>query len=52
MWLYQRLRVNTYQGFSSGAMVRNLPANGGDATDLDLIPKLERSPGVGNDNQL
>ena len=52
MWIYQRVRVNTSQDFSSGATVKNLPANAGDATDLDLIPGLERSPGVGNGNQL
>ena len=27
-------------------MVKNLPANAGDAVDVDLIPGLERSPGV------
>ena len=29
-------------------MVKNLPANVGDARDAGLIPGLGRSPGVGN----
>ena len=31
-------------------MVKNLPANAGDARDKALIPVLGRSPGVGNGN--
>ena len=31
-------------------MVKNLPANAGDAGDVGLIPGLERSPGEGNGN--
>ena len=33
-------------------MVKNLPANTGDARDAGLIPGLGRSPGVGNGNPL
>ena len=33
-------------------MVKNPPANEGDARDMDLIPGLGRSPGVGNSNPL
>ena len=33
-------------------VVKNLPANAGDARDVDLIPGLERSPGVGYGNSL
>ena len=33
-------------------MVKNLPANAGDARDAGLIPGSGRSPGVGNDNTL
>ena len=33
-------------------MVKNLPANAGDARDMGLIPGLGRSPGVGNGNPL
>ena len=31
-------------------MVKNPPANAGDARDTGLIPGLGRSPGEGNDN--
>ena len=33
-------------------MVRNLPANVGDARDSGLVPGLGRSPGGGNGNPL
>ena len=33
-------------------MVKNLPANAGDARDISLIPGLGRSPGVGNGKPL
>ena len=33
-------------------MVKNPPANAGDARDTGSIPGLGRSPGVGNDNPL
>ena len=33
-------------------MVENPTANAGDARDVDPIPGLGRSPGVGNDNPL
>ena len=33
-------------------MVKNLPANAGDAKDVGLIPGSGRSPGVGNGNPL
>ena len=33
-------------------MVKNLPANAGDARDAGSIPGLGRSPGVGNGNRL
>ena len=33
-------------------MVKNVPANAGDARDGGLIPGLQRSPGVGNGNSL
>ena len=31
-------------------VVKNPPASAGDARDVVLIPRLERSPGVGNGN--
>ena len=39
-------------GFPGGALVKNLPANEGDARDGGLILVLRRSPGVGNGNPL
>ena len=33
-------------------MVKNLPANAGDTRDAGLIPRLGRSPGIGNGNSL
>ena len=40
------------KGFPGGAVVKNLPANVGDARDVGLIPGSERSPGEGNGNPL
>ena len=37
-------------GFPGGTVVKNLPANTGDARDTDLIPGLGRSPGGWNGN--
>ena len=39
-------------GFLSGAEVKNLSANVGDARDTGLISRLGRFPGVGNGNIL
>ena len=39
-------------GFPSGAVVKNLPANAGDARDVGLIPGSGRSPGGGHGNPL
>ena len=39
-------------GCPGGAVVKNLPANAGDAKDSGLIPESGRSPGVGNSNPL
>ena len=33
-------------------MIKNLPANAGDARDVGLIPSWGRSPGEGNGNPL
>ena len=38
--------------FPDGSAVNNLPANAGDAGDVDLIPGPGRSPGGGNGNPL
>ena len=39
-------------GFPSGAVVKNVPAIAGDSGDVESIPGLGRSPGVGNGNPL
>ena len=38
--------------FPGGAVVKNPPANAGDARDAGFIPGMGRSPGVGNGNPL
>ena len=38
--------------FPGGSVVKNLPANVGDAGDMGLTPKLGRSPGGGNSNPI
>ena len=39
-------------GFSGGSVVKNPPANAGDAEDTGSVPGLGRSPGEGNGNPL
>ena len=39
-------------GLPFGSVVKNPPANAGDAGDMGLIPGLGRSPGEGNGNPL
>ena len=39
-------------GFTDGSVVKNLPANAGDAGDTGLIPWSGRSPGGGNGHPL
>ena len=39
-------------GFPGGVVVKNLPANAGDARDTGSVPGLGRSPGEGNGNPL
>ena len=39
-------------GFPGGLVVKDLPANAGDARDGDLIPGLGRCPGGRNGNPL
>ena len=41
-----------YMDFKDGSVVKNLPANAGDARDSGLIPGLGGSLGVGNGNPL
>ena len=41
---------NSQRGVPGGSVVKNLPANAGDARDKSLIPGSGRSPGVGSGN--
>ena len=41
-----------HQGFPSGVVAKNPPANARDEKDVGLIPGLGRSPGGGNGNPL
>ena len=38
-------------GFPGGSVVKNLPTNAEVAGDMSSIPRLARSPGVGNGNR-
>ena len=40
------------RGFPGGAVVKNPPANAGDARDVGSVPASERFTGVRNGNQL
>ena len=42
----------SYGAFPDGSVVKNPPANAGDARDTGSIPGLGRSPGEGNGNPL
>ena len=44
--------MQTFRGFPGGTVVKNLPANAGDARDASLIPELGGSPGGENGNPL
>ena len=44
--------IPTVGGFSSGSVVKNLPANAGDAGNGGSIPRSGRCPGLGNSNLL
>ena len=39
-------------GLPGGSVIKNLPANTGDAGDTGLISRSHRSPGEGNGNPL
>ena len=41
---------NLSKGLRGGSVVKNLPANGGDAREAGLTPGSGRAPGVGNGN--
>ena len=44
------ITLRDLKDFPGGSVVKNLPANAGDAGDVDSIPGLRRSPGEGNGN--
>ena len=44
------IRVCMCTSFPGGSVVKDLPANAGDARDVGLIPGLERSPWEGHGN--
>ena len=47
MYVCVHTHTHTYMDFQGGSVVKNLPANAGDAGS---IPELGRSPGEGNGN--
>ena len=51
---YEKEYISTYRymGFPGSSVVKNLPASAGDTEDVDSIPLLGRSSGVGNGNLL
>ena len=49
MYMYTQIYIYTFQ---VALVVKNPPANAGDAGDTGLIPGLGRSPGEGNGNPL
>ena len=52
MYFFFFLSNTKSRGFPDGAVVKNLPANAGDAREVGSIPGLGRSPGEGNGNPL
>ena len=44
--------INKTRDFPGGSVVKNLPANAGDARHMGSIPGLGRSPGGGSGNPL
>ena len=49
---YKQLAHDSYIGFPSGTVVKNLPANPGDIRDVGSVLVLGRSPGERNSNPL
>ena len=50
--IHIRISSPGHLGFPGGSVVKNLPANAGDASDSGLIPGSGRSPVEGKGNQL
>ena len=51
-YLFAQMLASLFGGFPSGAVVKNPPANAGDARDAGSIPGLGKFPGEGNGNSL
>ena len=51
-YLFAQMLASLFWGFPSSAVVKNPPANAGDARDEGLILGSGRFPGVGNGNPL
>ena len=49
IYMYMYIYIYVYMGFSGSSVIKNLPADAGDA---GLIPGLGSSPGGRNDNPL
>ena len=47
-WLCSGLSLQSWSAFSSGSVVRHLPADAGETRDTGSIPGSERSPGGEN----
>ena len=45
-------QMDSVDSLPEGSVVKNLPANAGDAGDMGSIPESGRSPGVGNGKPL
>ena len=52
IYVYVPVCVCVYVGFPGGSVVKNPPANAGDAGDVTSIPGSRRSPGGENGNLL
>ena len=48
----KKMGSRSHQGFPGGTVVKNQPANAGDARDMGSIPGSGKSPGEGNGNPL
>ena len=51
IYIYAYVYTNVC-GFPGGMVVKNPPANAGDARDMDSIPESGRCPETGNGNPL
>ena len=52
MLLNNFMLLSVSGGFLGGAVVKDLPANARDTSDVGSVPGLGRSPGRSNDNPL